>query len=100
MQDIFAPGVAVLSAWPMNTTKVLDGTSMAAPFVSGLGAYLMDLDGPGRSTPGRQMCERLKNMASYRKGLEGMEVPQNATDQENQYTKVASNGWQLDSEAE
>ncbi|KAK7921708.1 hypothetical protein PG985_009730 [Apiospora marii] len=98
--DILAPGVAILSAWPMNKTKVLDGTSMAAPFVAGLGAYFMDLDGPGTSTPGRQMCERLKNLASYRKGLEGMEVPQNVTDKKNQYTKVASNGWQLDMEAE
>ncbi|KAK7976957.1 endopeptidase K [Apiospora saccharicola] len=98
--DLLAPGVDILSAWPRNRTQKLDGTSMAAPFVAGLAAYFMDLDGPGSATPGRQMCERLKNLASYRKGVEDKETPQNFTDIKNQYTKVASNGWQLELEAE
>ncbi|KAK8095016.1 hypothetical protein PG997_001701 [Apiospora hydei] len=92
-QDLYAPGVAVLSAWPGNKTRLLDGTSMACPHVSGLGAYMMDLDGPDRSTPGRQMCERLKGMATYRKGREGKEPPsKDFVDDNNKYTKVASNG--------
>ncbi|KAK7947768.1 uncharacterized protein PG986_008654 [Apiospora aurea] len=91
--DLYAPGVDVLSAWPGNKTKLKDGTSMACPYVSGLGAYMMDLDGPGRSTPGRQMCERLKGMATYRQGREGKEPPsKDFVDDKNEYTKVASNG--------
>ncbi|KAK6845758.1 hypothetical protein PG995_015868 [Apiospora arundinis] len=76
-------------------TGVLNGTSMAAPFVAGLGAYFMDLDGPGKSYPGYKMCERLKSLASYRKGVEEMKVPSNFTDTYSKYTKVASNGWGL-----
>ncbi|KAK8861804.1 oryzin precursor [Apiospora arundinis] len=94
-QDLMAPGVNILSAFRGNTTKKLNGTSMAAPFVAGLGAYFMDLDGPGKSYPGYKMCERLKSLASYRKGVEEMKVPSNFTDTYSKYTKVASNGWGL-----
>ncbi|KAK8026287.1 subtilisin-like protease Pr1B [Apiospora arundinis] len=93
--DLMAPGVNILSAFRGNTTKKLNGTSMAAPFVAGLGAYFMDLDGPGKSYPGYKMCERLKSLASYRKGVEEMKVPSNFTDTYSKYTKVASNGWGL-----
>ncbi|KAK8038527.1 Secreted subtilisin-like serine protease sub5 [Apiospora rasikravindrae] len=93
--DLFAPGVDILSAWPGNKTMLLDGTSMACPHLSGLGAYMMDLDGPGRSTPGRQMCERLRGMATYRSGSEEREPPRkDYEDVKNKYTKVANNGWQ------
>ncbi|KAK8108268.1 endopeptidase K [Apiospora kogelbergensis] len=91
--DLLAPGVEVLSAWRGNKTRLLDGTSMAAPFVAGLGAYFMELDGPGKSYPGYKMCERLKAIGSYQKGAEGLEAPANCTDVYNNYTRVASNGW-------
>ena len=51
MVDILAPGVAILSTWPMNKAPVTfagqigyefrNGTSMAAPFVAGAAAELM-----------------------------------------------------------
>lgn len=38
--DIFAPGVAIYSTMPENEYKPLDGTSMAAPVVSGVAAFI------------------------------------------------------------
>lgn len=39
--DVFAPGVAIYSTIPDNQYKSLQGTSMAAPVVSGVAALLM-----------------------------------------------------------
>lgn len=39
--DLFAPGSRIKSLWPSEQTKVLDGTSGAAPHVAGVLAILM-----------------------------------------------------------
>ncbi|HEX4954657.1 MAG TPA: S8 family serine peptidase [Thermoanaerobaculia bacterium] len=48
--DLFAPGVAVLSAWfnSNSATNTIDGTSMASPHVAGVAARYLESD-PGAS---------------------------------------------------
>jgi len=36
--DVYAPGVAIRSAWFNGTSKTMNGTSMASPHAAGLGA--------------------------------------------------------------
>ncbi|KAF8607032.1 serine protease [Ceratobasidium sp. AG-I] len=60
--DIFAPGEDVPSTWIGSTTAVnrITGTSMAAPHVAGLIAYLLAVE--GRRTPAN-MLTRIKKLA-------------------------------------
>ncbi|KAG5732405.1 hypothetical protein E4T56_gene11328 [Termitomyces sp. T112] len=61
--DIFAPGVDIMSAWIGNpkVTRVLDGTSMAAPHISGMIACFISRYG---NVEPAKMAERLKRWSS------------------------------------
>ena len=61
--DIFSPGVNILSAWIGGTdaTRMMSGTSMAAPHVAGLAAYLIVLE--SISTPAA-VASRLQALAT------------------------------------
>ena len=59
--DIFAPGNGILSTFigSDTETRIFTGTSMSSPFVAGLAAYLMALEGG----IGRDMCARIQELA-------------------------------------
>ncbi|KAI1295837.1 oryzin precursor [Xylaria venustula] len=59
--DLFAPGVDVVSTYNNGSTAVLSGTSMSAPHVSGLGAYLLALEGDRDPIA---LCERMQELAT------------------------------------
>ncbi|KAB8349456.1 hypothetical protein FH972_023483 [Carpinus fangiana] len=61
--DIFAPGVNVTSTWigGPDDTNTISGTSMATPHITGLGAYLLALEGP--RTPAA-LCSRIQALAT------------------------------------
>ena len=71
--DVVAPGVDVKSAYigDPKKTAVLSGTSMAAPHIAGLGAYLLALE--GEVTP-KELCDRIRNLATKDQvsGLQGI----------------------------
>ncbi|KAK1756701.1 peptidase S8/S53 domain-containing protein [Echria macrotheca] len=60
--DVFAPGTSIKSTWIGSTsaTNTISGTSMAAPHIAGLGAYLLALEGP--RTPAA-LCSRIAALA-------------------------------------
>ncbi|KAK8087143.1 peptidase S8/S53 domain-containing protein, partial [Apiospora phragmitis] len=59
--DVFAPGVDILSTWNDGATNTISGTSMAAPHVTGLGAYLLALEGARDPIA---LCERIQELAT------------------------------------
>jgi len=61
--DVFAPGVNVTSAWidGPDDTNTISGTSMATPHVTGLGAYLLALEGAKDPIA---LCDRIKALAN------------------------------------
>ncbi|KAK5992512.1 Subtilisin-like protease 2 [Cladobotryum mycophilum] len=61
--DVYAPGVSILSVGITSdtATRVLSGTSMACPHVTGLAAYLMALRGVSDPT---QVSNLIKNLAT------------------------------------
>ncbi|OAQ60373.1 subtilase family domain-containing protein [Pochonia chlamydosporia 170] len=56
--DIYGPGVGVLSAKVGGGCFLQNGTSMAAPHISGIGAYYLSLGKPASS-----MCTFLQGLA-------------------------------------
>lgn len=59
--DIFAPGVAITSAWSNGATNTISGTSMASPHVAGAAALL--LSSTPTTTPA-DLASRLLNSAT------------------------------------
>ncbi|KAI1416973.1 oryzin precursor [Hypoxylon sp. FL1857] len=59
--DVFAPGVDIISTWNNGSTGIISGTSMAAPHITGLGAYLLALEGPRDPIA---LCDRIQKLAT------------------------------------
>ncbi|KAK8039349.1 subtilisin-like protease pr1a [Apiospora rasikravindrae] len=59
--DIFAPGVDIISTWNDGKTNTISGTSMAAPHITGLGAYLLALEGARDPIA---LCKRIQKLAT------------------------------------
>ncbi|KAI1641636.1 subtilisin-like protein [Daldinia loculata] len=59
--DIFAPGSSILSTWNNGNTNTISGTSMATPHITGLGAYLLALE--GTKSP-QELCSYIASIAS------------------------------------
>lgn len=53
--DVSAPGVGIYSTFPGGEFATWDGTSMAAPFISGEVALIKALDDPEKPTPTQQI---------------------------------------------
>ncbi|KAI1077090.1 oryzin precursor [Whalleya microplaca] len=59
--DVFAPGVDIISTWNNGSTGIISGTSMATPHITGLGAYLLGLEG---ARDPAALCERIQKLAT------------------------------------
>jgi len=66
--DIFAPGEMISTTYPGEKYAVTDGTSIAAPFVSGYGALLMS------EYPNLELSEVKKRLISIFSGLYTFEM--------------------------
>jgi thermitase len=69
--DLFAPGVDISSTWPSNAYVFLDGTSMAAPHVSGEAALLL---GARPSLAAQQLKDLIMASVDSRPALSGLAV--------------------------
>ncbi|KAJ3560763.1 hypothetical protein NPX13_g9192 [Xylaria arbuscula] len=59
--DVFAPGVGIKSTWNDLGTNTISGTSMAAPHITGLAAYLLSLEG---AIDPDTLCGRIQTLAT------------------------------------
>jgi thermitase len=69
--DLFAPGVDIYSAWPTDAYVSEDGTSLAAPHVSGEAALLL---GAQPSLTTQQLRDLIMRSVDPRPGLSGLSV--------------------------
>ncbi|KAI0477246.1 subtilisin-like protein [Xylariaceae sp. FL0804] len=73
--DIFAPGTDITSLWNegKNDVNTISGTSMATPHITGLGAYLLALEGSMTPT---ELCAYMQDIATEDalKGVSGNTV--------------------------
>jgi cell wall-associated protease len=76
--DIFAPGVNIYSTTPENTYEALNGTSMAAPVVTGVAALIMsyypELPVSQVKEIIRDSARKFKNLKVVRPGTENEKV--------------------------
>lgn len=73
--DVFAPGTNITSTWKNSDTdqKTISGTSMATPHITGLGAYLLALEGPRDP---KALCKRIQDL-STKNTLSGLLLTKN-----------------------
>ncbi len=74
--DMIAPGVRIKSTYigSPDATAILSGTSMAAPHVAGLGAYLLASEGMRKPVA---LCQRMKDLATKNKVSDVRGTPNN-----------------------
>lgn len=58
--DVLAPGANITSTWNDGSTETISGTSMAAPHVAGIAAYLLGLGYGGVEG----LCDRIAALAT------------------------------------
>jgi len=73
--DIFAPGTNITSTWKDSDTdtNTISGTSMATPHITGLGAYLLALEG---ARDPKALCARIQEL-STKNALSGVLLTKN-----------------------
>lgn len=73
--DVFAPGTDITSAWKNSDTdtNTISGTSMATPHITGLGAYLLGLEG---TRDPKALCQRIQEL-STKNTLSGTKTSKN-----------------------
>jgi thermitase len=69
--DLFAPGVRIRSTWPGDAYRFEEGTSMAAPHVSGEAALLLAV---APSLTAQELKELILGTVDPRPGLSGLSV--------------------------